>query len=88
MNKSNSAHQQKDDYSFSYRNNFKMIPLQPNVPIRQLSFKNVRLELRKDSESNRYLELVHYSVLHRGRVLLSGIEGEVSSGEVNRSINN
>lgn len=59
-----------------------MIPLQPNVTVRQLAFKNVRLELNKDKESKKYLESVHYSVLHRGRVLLSGVEGEVSSGEV------
>ena len=68
-----------------------MIPLQPNVAVRQLTFKNVHLELNKnntDKESKRYLESVHYSVLHRGRVLLSGVEGEVSSGEVNNNYNN
>lgn len=61
-----------------------MIPLQPNVAVRQISFKNVRLELKKDAkkESKRYLESVHYSILHRGKVLLSGIEGEASAGEV------
>lgn len=66
-----------------------MIPLQSNVPIRQISFKNVRLELRNknknDSESKKYLESIHYSVLHRGRVLLSEIEGEFTSGGVNKS---
>lgn len=61
-----------------------MIPLQPNVAVRQISFKNFRLELKKDAkkESKRYLESVHYSILHRGKVLLSGIEGEASAGEV------
>lgn len=65
-----------------------MIPLQPNVAVRHLAFKNVHLELNKDNnynkESKRYLESFHYSVLHRGRVLLSGVEGEVSSGEVHK----
>lgn len=67
-----------------------MIPLQANVPVRQISFKNIRLELRNsnknDSESRRYLESIHYSVLHRGRVLLSEVEGEFTSGEVNNLI--
>lgn len=65
-----------------------MIPLQENVRVRQIAFKNVRLELSKQnknmSESKRYLESIHYSVLHRGRVLLSEVEGEVSAGEVNK----
>jgi hypothetical protein len=63
-----------------------MIPLQENVTISQISFKNVRLELSKDgcstNRSKRIMESVHYSVLHRGPVLLSGIEGEASSGQV------
>ena len=61
-----------------------MIPLQSNVPVRQIAFKNIRLELvhETDKKSRQYLESIHYSVLHRGRVLLSGVEGEVSSGEV------
>jgi hypothetical protein len=59
-----------------------MIPLQPNVAIHQLAFKNVRLELNKEKESKKYLESVHFSVLHSGKVLLSGVEGEVSSGQV------
>lgn len=63
-----------------------MIPLQPNVTVSQLAFKNVHLELNKENESKKYLESVHYSVLHRGRVLLSGVEGEVSSGEVKTMI--
>lgn len=63
-----------------------MIPLQKNVQIRQLSFKNIQLELKNknDSESRKYLESVHYSVLHRGRILLSEVEGSVSAGEVNK----
>ena len=62
-----------------------MIPLQDTVNIRQLAFKNIRLELRhkNEPESKKYhLESVHYSVLHRGRVLLSEVEGEASSGQV------
>lgn len=62
-----------------------MIPLQENVSVIQMAFKNVRLELRHetDEKSRQYLESIHYSVLHRGRVLLSGVEGDVSSGQVN-----
>lgn len=61
-----------------------MIPLQENVKITHIAFKNVRLELREaNSQSSRqFLESVHYSVLHRSRVLLSGIEGEAMAGQV------
>ena len=64
-----------------------MIPLQPNIKVQQIAFKNVRLELKHETSgksSRQYLESIHYSVLHRGRVLLSGVEGEVSSGQVCR----
>ena len=42
------------------------------------------LELREADfqRSRHYLESLHYSVLHRGRVLLSGIEGEAAAGQV------
>lgn len=64
-----------------------MIPLQENVSIQNISFKNVRLELNQvklnKTGMKRYLKNDHYAVLHRGRVILSGVEGNVSSGEVN-----
>ena len=65
-----------------------MIPLQASVPVRQIAFKNLHLELKHEhrrtnhSQSQQFLESVHYSILHRGRVLLSGVEGEASAGEV------
>lgn len=61
-----------------------MIPLPKSVAIKQIAFKNVKLELKKDQDeiSTNIPESVHYSILHRGKVLLSEIEGEVSSGEV------
>ena len=61
-----------------------MIPLQPNVKIRQIAFKNVRLELSNETTSEKYIESVHYAVLHRGKVLLSDIEGEISAGSVRK----
>lgn len=68
-----------------------MIPLQSSITVQQLAFKNLHLELKpghnKISQSQQFFESVHYTILHRGRVLLSGVEGEASAGEVRQKIN-
>ena len=62
-----------------------MIPLQPNIQVRQIAFKmsvlNSNMKQMKRVHDNIWNQFIIQS-FSRGRVLLSGVEGEVSSGEV------
>lgn len=58
-------------------------PLPDSVRITELSWKDVSVELESLSAHTRqYQEIIHYTSLHRGRTLLSQVEGQVCSGEV------
>lgn len=74
-----------------------MMPLPKHVKITHISWHNISVQLTDDengsgssgsgsSRNNRQRqEILHYQTLHRGRTLLSAVEGEVRSGEVRLS---
>lgn len=59
-------------------------PLPKHEKITQISFRNLKLELKdgKRSWQEYQEESVHYHVMHRGKVLMSDVEGYISSGQV------
>ncbi len=61
-----------------------MLPLPEQVKITQLAWHDLSIQLgsQVSRNSQQRQEILHYQTLHRGRTLLSGVEGEVRNGEV------
>jgi len=62
-----------------------VLPLAEDARISHLAWRELKVKLvKEDLKTRQYQELMHESLLHKGRTLLHDVEGEVSSGQVRK----
>lgn len=63
-------------------------PLPKDCKVTHVAWRDLKVEVVREGNvrARRHQETLHYSFLHRGRVLMSEVEGEVFSGQVPRRL--